>query len=60
MRRSRTILCDCLEHVTSNDSESHNNNNSNYYYYNYDNDYDAVIMTKVIVRVHAVHLMNAD
>jgi len=27
---------------------------------NHDNVYGAVIMTKVIVRVHRVHLMNAD
>jgi len=33
-----------------------NNNNNN----NYDNVYGAVIMTKVIARVHPVHLMNAD
>jgi len=32
------------------------NNNNN----NYDNVYGAVIMTKVIARVHPVHLMNAD
>jgi len=31
-----------------------NNNNS------HDNVYGAVIMTKVIARVHPVHLMNAD
>jgi len=35
-------------------SVSNNNNN------NYDGVYDAIIMTKVIVRVHPVHLMNAD
>ena len=33
-----------------------NNNNNN----SHDNVYGAVIMTKVIARVHAVHLMNAD
>jgi len=31
-----------------------NNNNS------HDNVYGAVVMTKVIARVHAVHLMNVD
>jgi len=35
-------------------SVSNNNNN------NYDGVYDAIIMTKVIARVHPVHLMNAD
>ena len=35
----------------------HNNNNNNN---SHDNVYGAVIMTKVIARVHAVHLMNAD
>jgi len=34
----------------------HRTNNNN----NYDNVYGAVIMTKVIARVHPVHLMNAD
>jgi len=33
----------------------HNNNNVNH-----DNVYGAIIMTKVIARVHLVHLMNAD
>jgi len=33
-----------------------NNNNNN----SHDNVYDAVIMTKVIARVHPVHLMNVD
>ena len=33
-----------------------NNNNSN----SHDNVYGAVIMTKVIARVHLVHLMNVD
>ena len=33
----------------------HNNNNNNH-----DNVYGAVIMTKVIARVHPVHLMNVD
>jgi len=32
------------------------NNNSN----SHDNVYGAVIMTKVIARVHPVHLMNVD
>ena len=27
---------------------------------NHDNVYDAVIMTKVVARVHPVHLMNVD
>jgi len=34
-----------------------NNNNSNN---SHDNVYGAVIMTKVIARVHPVHLMNVD
>jgi len=33
-----------------------NNNNNN----SYDNVYGALIMTKVIARVHPVHLMNVD
>ena len=33
-----------------------NNNNNN----NHDNVYGAVIMVKVIARVHPVHLMNVD
>jgi len=37
------------------DSTSSNNNNNN----SHDND-GAVIMTKVIARVHPVHLMNAE
>jgi len=35
---------------------NNNNNNNN----NYDYVYGAIIMTKVIARVHPVHLMNAD
>jgi len=34
-----------------------NNNINNY---NYNNVYGAIIMTKVIARVHPVHLMNVD
>ena len=34
----------------------YNNNNNN----SHDNVYGAVIMTKVIARVHPVHLMNVD
>jgi len=37
-------------------SGRHNNNNNN----SHDNVYGAVIMTKVIARVHPVHLMNVD
>jgi len=33
-------------------------NNNNYYYY--DNVFGEIIMTKVIARVHPVHLMNVD
>ena len=40
-----------LTRVTNN-----NNNNNN----SHDNVYGAVIMTKVIARVHPVHLMNVD
>ena len=40
--------------VTYNGYCYNNNNNS------HDNVYGAVIMTKVIARVHPVHLMNAD
>jgi len=36
------------------DDNNNNNNNS------HDNVYGAVIMTKVIARVHPVHLMNVD
>jgi len=42
----------CSEHYTVNCISNNNNN--------YDSVYDAVIMTKVIARVHSVHLMNAD
>jgi len=38
-------------------SSSNNNNNNNN---SHDNVYGAVIMTKVIARVHPVHLMNVD
>ena len=37
------------------DNNNNNNNNSSH-----DNVYGAVIMTKVIARVHPVHLMNVD
>ena len=40
----------------STESNNDNSNNNN----NYDNVYGAVIMTKVIARVHPVHLMNVD
>jgi len=40
--------------VDTNNNNNNNNNNS------YDNVYGAVVMTKVIARVHPVHLMNAD
>jgi len=36
--------------------QRYNNNNNN----KHDNVYVAVIMTKVIARVHPVHLMNVD
>ena len=36
------------------------NNNNNYNDTNHDNEYGAVIITKVIARVHPVHLMNVD
>jgi len=36
---------------------TYNNNNNNN---SHDNVYGAVIMTKVIARVHPVHLMNVD
>jgi len=39
---------------TSTSRDRCNNNNS------HDNVYGAVIMTKVIARVHPVHLMNVD
>ena len=48
--RTRHITCWHCRIVCNNN----NNNNS------HDNDYGAVIMTKVIVRVHPVHLMNVD
>jgi len=43
-----------LNHYVANNNNSNNNNN------NYDNVYGAVIMTKVIARVHPVYLMNVD
>jgi len=39
---------------------NNNNNNNNNINNNRDNAYGAVIMTKVIARVHPVHLMNVD
>ena len=41
--------------VSSSSSNNNNNNNNSH-----DNVYGAVIMTKVIARVHLVHLMNVD
>ena len=54
--------------MSNNISSSNNNNNNNCGFVlvglknnnNYDNVYVAIIMTKVIVRVHPAHLMNAD
>ena len=43
----------CPGHHSSN---TNNNNNDN----SHDNVYGAVIMTKVIARVHKVYLMNVD
>jgi len=51
----------CKEVFTNsemNDAERHYNNNNNNN--NLSNVYGAVIMTKVITRVHLVHLINAD
>jgi len=45
-------------HSSAIDINSNNNNNNNNN--SHDNVYGAVIMTKVIARVHPVHLMNAD
>ena len=45
-----------LEGVTTGYADNNNNNNNN----SNDNVYGAVIMTKVIARVHPVHLMNVD
>jgi len=42
------------DHTVTEISQLFNNNNS------HDNVYGAVIMTKVIARVHPVHLMNVD
>jgi len=42
------------EHSTCSSAALNNNNDS------HDNVYGAVIMTKVIARVHPVHLMNVD
>jgi len=36
------------------------NNNNIIIINNYDNVYGAIVMTKVIARVHTVHLINAD
>ena len=44
-------LTSCLHVISRN-----NNNNNN----SHDNVYGAVIMTKVIARVHPVHLINVD
>jgi len=40
---------------TGNTNDNNNNNNNNH-----DNVCSAIIMTKVIARVHPVHLMNVD
>jgi len=40
--------------MNNNDDDDNNNNN------NHDDIYIAVIMTKVIARVHSVHLMNVE
>ena len=48
-QRSRAKLCYLV-----NNNNNNNNNNSR------DNVYGAVIMTKVIARVHPGHLMNVD
>ena len=54
-----TILCRPLtartEYRTRNCLAIRNNNNNNH-----DNVYGAVFMTKVIARVHLVHLINVD
>jgi len=44
----------CLSDIEKIQQRNTNNNNS------HDNVYGAVIMTKVIARVHPVHLMNVD
>ena len=49
---------DWISTLTLAGSGADNNNNSSNN--SYDNVYGAVIMTKVIARVHPVHLMNAD
>jgi len=52
--------------MSNNISSDNNNNNCGFVLVglknnnNYDNVYVAIIMTKVIVRVHPAHLMNAD
>jgi len=43
-------------HYEQHSADNSNNNNNN----NHDNVYGAIIMNKVIARVHAVHLMNVD
>ena len=43
------------DHTVTEISQLFNNNNNSH-----DNVYGAVIMTKVIARVHPVHLMNVD
>ena len=48
-----TVCC----HYSSNSLLIHDND---YCCYSHDNVYGAVIMTKVIARVHPVHLMNVD
>jgi len=52
---SSTLTTRLPSHPSSSSSSSNNNNNNSH-----DNVYSAVIMTKVIARVHAVHLMNVD
>jgi len=51
---SSTLTTRLPSHPSSSSSSSNNNNNS------HDNVYSAVIMTKVIARVHPVHLVNVD
>jgi len=50
----------CLPFVVTGHFNVYNNNNNNNNNNIHDNVYGAIIMTKVIARVHLVHFMTVD
>jgi len=53
-----TLDCACISHALTQASTAIDNNNNNNN--SHDDVYGAVAMTKVIAKVHPVHLMNVD